>query len=322
MRLFVLSFLTLLILFSCSNYPTEEVALTLVFDRPLLEGKYPSYFKEFAMPYNAENCEKAILFKPIYYVRADISRTEKESNAWYFKNIGENTVEFSTNFLTQFYTDSLVPQYLTRKSEDKNLNIDSYLNNKEDVVFIFSEESALDDYNGTPIIHTARKIQEMIKETACSNTGKKVTIIINPSELSHLEPEIVERTDGEINSESHEIKGDPCSQNTVTDGLDLKEDLMQIVDTKHTYKERDRLARETWKKYFDPMASVTFYVKANQKYPEGFFESGDGANYFIDRLAYMSSITNLNITRIEYHKDTPKISGIVIVECHNASEIQ
>lgn len=322
MKIFVLSILTLLLLISCTGYPTEEIALTLVFDKPLEDGKYPSYFKEFAMPYNAENCEKAILFKPIYYVRADISRTEKESNAWYFKNIGENTVEFSRNFLTQFYTDSLVPQYLTRKSEDKNLNIDSYLHNKEDVVFIFSEESALDDYNGTPVIHTARKIQELIKETSCSNTGKKVTIIINPSELADMEPEIVERTEEEIKSATDELKGDPCKQNTVTDGLDLKEDLLQIIDTKRTYKERDRLARETWKKYFDPMASVTFYIKANQKNPEGFFESGDGANYFIDRLAYMSSITEVNIIRIEYHNDTHKISGIVVVECHNASEIQ
>ncbi|MDP2692578.1 MAG: hypothetical protein Q8O88_02975 [bacterium] len=115
---------------------------------------------------------------------------------------------------------------------------------------------------------------------------------------------------------------DTCTQTTVTDGLNLKEDLMKIVDTKRSYKERDRLARETWKKYFDTMASVKYYIKANQKYPEGFFESGDGANYFIDRLAYMSSITDVNIIRIEYHKENHKVSGIVVVECHNASEIQ
>lgn len=112
-----------------------------------------------------------------------------------------------------------------------------------------------------------------------------------------------------------------CNQTTVTDGLDLKDDLMKIVDTKRSYKERDQLARETWKKYFDPMASVKMYLKPTEKYPD-FWESGDGQNYLIDRLAYKSSITDINIIRIEYHKENSKISAITTVECHNASEVQ
>jgi hypothetical protein len=206
-------------------------------------------------------------------------------------------------------------EFLSKKST--NIDPKVFKFNKENTLFL-SIDKNLKDFS---------ELKKKLDSTLClqdENFSKKVIIFLNNSTeifeglLSPPETHIQGTTEPIIPP----LTGNPCTQNTVTDGLDLKEDLMQIVDTKRTYKERDRLARETWKKYFDSVASVTFYVKANQKYPEGFFESGDGANYFIDRLAYMSSITNLNITRIEYHKDTHKISGIVIVECHNASEIQ
>ncbi len=304
-----------LLLNSCTGFPKEEVALTLVFDEPLQEGKYPSYFKEFTMPFELENCEKAILLKPIYYVRGDISRTEKEANAWYFKDVGENTVEFSTNFLNQFYTDSIVPKYLTQKSENKKLNLDSYLDNEEDIVIIFSEESSLKEYKGFPILNTARDVQLKIKETSCDNKDKKIAIIVNPKELLKEEP-----TPEEDEDEITLILDNPCKQNTVADGLDLKDDLLEIINTNKSYKERDNLAKQVWKKYFDEMASVKMYVKPNQKFPD-FWESGDGSGYLINRLAFMNSIVDINILRIERHVETGKISGLVVIECHNASEV-
>jgi len=305
-------------LFGCGNSNTEDIALTLVFDQPLEDGKYPSYFKEFAMPFEAENCENNFLLKPIYFVRADIKRTEIESNAWYFKDIGTNTVEFSTNFLTQYFTDSITSKYLTSATKNKKTSIDSYLKSEDEVVFLYSEESEMDEYNGTPIYHVAKKIQKKIRETSCDNSSGKVIIIVNPQELLAVSSPI----------DSTEIiippppTGDPCEISTVADGLDLKDDLLKIINTAIGYNKRDQIARATWKKYFDEMASVKMYLKPNQKSPEGMWESGDGANYLIDRLAYMNSITDVNITRLEYHLETKKISGMVIVECHNASEVQ
>lgn len=300
-------------LYSCSSEMTEDIGITLVFDKPLEEGKYPAYIKDFVMPFTIPNCEKNILLKPIYFVRADIKRTEVESNAWYFKDIGENTVEFSTNFLTQYFTDSLATKYLTSPTKNKSLSIKSYLKSEADVVLIYSEESDKDSFEGIPVYNTATRIQEVIKETSCNNAKNKVTVIINPKALESPET-------GGINALPITTIKNPCGANTVADGLDLKDDLLKIIDTKRGYKERDKLAKAIWSKYFDAMAAVTMYLKTNQQNPEGRWESGDGSIYLVDRLAYMNSITDINITRIEYHRDTKKITGITVVECHNASD--
>lgn len=304
---------------SCTSFDREEHALTLVFDQPLVEGKYPSYFKGFSQPLSLESCEKDILFKPIYYVRADISRTEKESNAWYFKDIGENTVEFSTNFLKQYFSDSLVPNYLTKESKGKQVTINSYIKKKDDAVVIFSEESPLDEMEGVPILHTTREVSDKMKELSCNNPQKKITLLINPKELLIEEP----LPPGIPGSDGSEPPIDvPCSMNTVADGLDLKYDLLKVIDTSLSPLERDKLAKQVWTNYFDENAAIKMYLSSSQKFPEGFWESGKGSSYIINRLAYVGSITDLNIARIEYHRESKKISGLTIFECHNASEIQ
>lgn len=113
----------------------------------------------------------------------------------------------------------------------------------------------------------------------------------------------------------------PCNQQTTSKAVSLKEDLLQVINIQNSYKERDKLARIIWEKYFDEMATITKYHSSNQKHPD-YWESGDGANYFIDRLAYKNSIIDINIPRLEFHNKTGKITSMEIVECHNASQIQ
>lgn len=316
-RIILLSLITVsLNLISCGDDPLQ-IPITFVFDQPLPEGKYPSYFKDITEPFSAE-CGTDYLLKPINVARIDIKKAPVETNAWYFEQMGDNTVEFSKNWLTQFYKDSLVVKHLTlpSKRDVKENAIDSYLSKENILTIIYSEESDQELYSEKPIYTSSKEVTNKMREGLCSNTYKEVVVIVNPSKL-------VERTgidEGE-KEPTRITTGDPCTQTTVADGLDLKEELMKIVDTKRSYKERDRLARETWDKYFDPMASVIMYLNLNDKYPD-MWESGDGKNYLVDRLAYKSSITDMNIIRIEYHKDTGKISSITTVECHNASEVQ
>ncbi len=319
MKKIILLAITALITLSCGD--AEPIKLTLVFDEALEEGKYPSYFKDIVTPFEQE-CNDFLL-KPINVTRLDIGKAEVETNAWFFENTGDNTVEFSKGWLDHYFSDSLTNNYLTKKATRESISINSYIKDKNPNVYIYSETAEVDEYEGHEVFTSAKDVNAAIQKNACGNTNKEAIVLINPKELRSiappLPPEIIESgtTTGTATPPSS-----PCEANTVADGLDLKDDLLKIIDTKRSYSERDKLAKETWAKYFDKMAAITMYLKAGQKNPEGRWESGDGSVYLVDRLAYMSSITDVNITRIEYHRETKKISGITVVECHNSSDVQ
>ncbi len=301
---------------------TKPIPLTFVFDKPLNEGRYPDYFETITEPFKSEVCKNCFLLKPINVARIDIKKAPVETNAWYFEQMGDNTVEFSKNWLSQYYKDSLVIKHLTlplKHTVSENA-IDSYLSKEDVLTLIYSEESDKEFYNETPIYTSSKEVTGKIREGLCSSTYKEVVVIVNPSKLARITKPPQGDSLPPIPEIGDPLPGDPCSKSTVPDGLDLKEDLLKIIDTKRTYKERDQIAKATWSKYFDEMASVEMYLKLEDKYPD-FWESGDGSGYLIDRLAYKSSITDINIIRIERHNDTGKISSMVVVECHNASEI-
>ncbi|MGJ8743594.1 hypothetical protein [Polaribacter sp.] len=302
---------------SCGN-ETVSVPITFVFDKPLEEGKYPDYFKEIVTPFSANNCEFDYLMKPINVARLDIKKTPVETNAWYFEQMGDNTVEFSKNWLSQFYKDSIVDKHLTlpAKRVVSKKTIDSYLKKEEVLTLIYSEYSDGETYSEHTIFTSAKEISEQIKESICGNNYKEIIVLVNPSILSTTHAELLPE-DETITTPTQ----NPCNQKTTSKALELKDDLLKIIDTKKSAKERDFIAKEVWAKYFDKNASVKMYVNLNDKYPDK-WESGDGKNYLVDRLAYMSSIIDINITRVEFHRDTNKISSITTVECHNASEIQ
>ncbi|MEX0997621.1 MAG: hypothetical protein WDZ45_11270 [Flavobacteriaceae bacterium] len=317
MRLKLLLISIPLFFISCGGEGTP-IPITFVFDQPLLEGKYPDYFKDITEPFSASECDKDILLKPINVTRLDIKKAPVEINAWYFEQMGDNTVEFSKNWLTQYFNDSLKAKHLTAPSLRKanQDEIDSYLKKENILTLIFAENSDSETYNENTVYHSSKDIIAKIRESLCEDIFSEVVIFVNPSKLVSNNPPLPPTGEGD----PPPGPDDPCQQNTVADGLDLKEAISEIIDTGKKPSERDKIARETWKKYFDENAAITMYLKPNQSSPEGFWESGDGAIYFIDRLAYMSSIIDVNITRIEYHRETKKISGITVVECHNASE--
>ncbi len=320
---FIIGIILISTLFNCNdkqvNYKLVIVSNTFLSQNA--DDPLPSVIREALSPFECETND--LVFVPELSVyRSDL----KDEYAYEIEvpltpenKLRKKLGSYSYVDLKNDYEENLpsmkAGEFLSKKPTNENSKVLKF--NKENTL-VLSIDKNLKDFS---------ELKKKLDSTLClqdENFSKKVIIFLNNSTEIFEGPLPTPETASEGTTEPiiPPLTGDPCAQTTVADGLNLKEDLMQIVDTKHTYKERDRLARETWKKYFDPMASVTFYIKANQKNPEGFFESGDGANYFIDRLAYMSSITEVNIIRIEYHNDTHKISGIVVVECHNASEIQ
>lgn len=251
-------------------------------------------------------------------------------------------VEFQKNFFQNLFEAKIDEEKGKRLLEayeiPKEWKTNKYLNSKveiikylrdldEDVVIMADKEYDSISIKTKPIIFkNEEEFKTLLTRFYCESQTRPDKIVILHNLKSFSDSEIIgtiteKGEEDEIGGGTTSIPTDPCSQTTVADGLDLKDDLLKIVDTKRSYKERDQLARKTWEKYFDPMASITMYLNLKEKYP-AFWESGDGQNYLIDRLAYKSSITDINIIRIEYHKDSGKITAITTVECHNASEVQ
>jgi hypothetical protein len=113
----------------------------------------------------------------------------------------------------------------------------------------------------------------------------------------------------------------PCNNPSLVELMSLRNELLQVIDTSSSMSERSVLAEQIWNKYFDSDAYVANYQHKDDKNPE-VWEPGEGREYFISRIAILKSITDITIFRVEYSKDDHKITGIKLIECHNASELQ
>ena len=308
-------FITYLTINSCGE-DAQPIPITLVFDQPLPQGKYPNYFRDITEPFSAQ-CGVDYLLKPINVARLDIKKAPVETNAWYFEQMGDNTVEFSKNWLSQFYRDSLIINHLTLppKRIVKDKAIDNYLNKKNILTLIYSEDSDQDQYSEKPIYTSAKEVKSRIIEELCNNTYKEVVVIVNPSKLS-VNTETYEI--GKIDSGSEIIKN-PCNQPTTSGALDINDAIKEIIDTNKSLTERLNVAESVWKRYCHTNAYVALYKNKNTESYD-IWDPGSGKNYFTNRLAILESIVSTSIFRIELAKDG-KISGIHIIECQNANEL-
>lgn len=306
-----------ILLMSCGSDATP-IPITFVFDKAIPEGKYPDYFEKITEPFTAIDCSIDYLLKPINVARLDIKKAPIEINAWYFEQMGDNTIDFSKIWLTQYFKDSLVNPHLTlpSKREVSESTLDSYLNKKDVFTIIYSEDSDRESYNETPIFSNPKDVSSKIRQNICGSNFKEIIVLVNPKKLSAIVT-VPKTQAGGLNSTTTL----PCNQQTTSKAFSLKEEILQVINIQNSYKKRDQLAREIWKKYFDEMATITMYNRASQIHPS-YWESGDGANYFIDRLAYKNSIIDINVPRLEFHNKTGKITSMEIVECHNSSQIQ
>ena len=184
--LFPILFLSMLIS-SCT--PPKEVSITFLFDKPIKDAKYPLYFKELTVPFerDCQDDEIGYLLKPINISRLDISNKEVETNAWYFKDIGENEVDFGKLWLEQYFKDSLINPYLTQPSA-KEFLFDNWLANSKDSLYILSEESDINEYKGKKVFNNTKELYTKIQESACTNTSGKILVVVNPTFLKALPP--------------------------------------------------------------------------------------------------------------------------------------
>jgi len=317
-KIILLSLITVtLTLISCGE-DALPIPITFVFDQPLPEGKYPSYFKDITEPFSGE-CGANYLLKPINVARIDIKKAPVETNAWYFEQMGDNTVEFSKNWLSQFFKDSLVVEHLTLPSKRKvNENaIDGYLSKDDILTLIYSEESDQDIYNEIPIYTSPKEVTNKIRQGLCNNTYKEVVLIINPSKLAQSTS--ITGVDEDVVGATATTNKYPCNQPTVNGALDINDAIAEIINTNKTLTERVNEAEDVWKKYCHPNAYVALFKNKDDESID-VWDPGSGKNYFTNRLAILESIVSTSIFRIELANDG-KISGIHIIECQNANEL-
>lgn len=317
-KIILLSLVTVsLTLISCGE-DALPIPITFVFDQPLTEGKYPSYFRDITEPFSAE-CGTDYLLKPINVSRIDIKKAPVETNAWYFEQMGDNTVEFSKNWLSQFYKDSLVVKHLilpSKRAVNENA-IDSYLNKEGVLTLIFSEESDQELYNETPIYTNPKEITSKIRQDLCSNTYKEIVVIVNPAKLAQSTG--ITEVDEDKVGVSTTTNKNPCNQPTVNGALELNDAIAEIINTNKTLTERLNNAEDVWKKYCHPNTYVALFKNKDDESLD-VWDPGSGKNYFTNRLAILESIVSTSIFRIELANDG-KISGIHIIECQNANEL-
>ena len=189
MKKIIYSIFIVFILLSCGN-DKKFIELNFIFDHPIKEGKFPAYFKEISKPFTSSECNIDFFLKPINVARIDISNKSVELNAWYFEKQVETTIESATNWLGQYFTDSLVPKYLTlplkRKIDENSLKNYIEKKKKKYEVIILAEDSELDEYDKVPVIHNAKDVNKKIQELSCKLKGDKVFVLINPTQLNSV----------------------------------------------------------------------------------------------------------------------------------------
>ena len=188
MKKIIPTLLMSLFLLSCGN-DRKEISTTFVFDKPINNStKYPQYFEEITTPFTSEcsGSSTDILMKPINVCRLDVSNKEVETNAWHFKDMGDNTVEFSTLWLKQYYKDSLITPYITQPSI-KDASIENWLENNKDSVYIFAEDSNIKIFKGKQVFSNTKELNAKIKEFSCGNYLDRVIVLVNPNGLKNDE---------------------------------------------------------------------------------------------------------------------------------------
>lgn len=169
-----------ILLISCNE--RKEISITFAYEKPILETKtYPSYFKELTVPFTSD-CNIDVLMKPINITRLDISNKEIQTTAWYFEDIGDNTIEFSKLWLESYFKDSLIDNYLTLPPS-KEVNLENWISNIKDSLYIFDEESEVEYFKGKKVFNSSLELHNKIKEIACNKDVSKVTILVLEAQI-------------------------------------------------------------------------------------------------------------------------------------------
>jgi hypothetical protein len=318
MKQIIKYFLVLIVAFifsSCESVKPEFPKFTLAFDNEI-EGfkvgdNLPSSLKTLLNYYEIDDedseCNGKIFAPNIMFYRSDLVKSEDigvplTMTGRMQKSAGTLS---KINLKAMFNLDLIkIPKLVIKKHEEGKLLEPEYLKNTIEVQIDEKKD-------GLEVLR--KKIQKLLCEGASN-----IVIKINLEEKSP--------TGGVQDTEKPSEGGEttaigPCSNPSLVELMSLRDELLQVIDTSSSMSERSVLAEQIWNKYFDSDAYVASYQHKEDKNPE-VWEPGEGREYFISRIAILKSITDITIFRVEYSKDDHKITGIKLIECHNASELQ
>lgn len=253
-------------------------------------------------------CYQNVYAPEVEYYRVDLDKSEKagtplSSSAKLQKSFGT----LSSVNLKEMYNIDLfkVTNIFVKSGKGKDVKNKSYKNPIK--VNLFSNKTEL------------QKVRDEVKKQLCEGSSQIIFILEN---TPNLDEEITISTDVEKKDENVTTNApqNPCNSKSISEASDLVFEAMQILDTSLDYDVRRENAKNIFKKYFDEQAYVAVYSDHKSKNPK-IWDTGEGVYYFVDRLAALESVNSISVFRAEFSKETGKISGIHIVECHNASEL-
>lgn len=254
-------------------------------------------------------CFGRIFAPEISYERTDLNKSVTIGTPLTFiRNLQKKVKTLSPINLKEGYDVGLltIPKLLLKKNNGEEVK--KSMINKD--VFILK----LNDSK-----KNVEELKKEIQKRLCDeNVSSIIVKVSNEIEVGFVddEPEDVEGDDDEITTP---LPPNPCKVSTVNNAEFLKDDLLKIIDASKSSYERKKIANEIWSKYFTKNAYVAQYLHRNDKNPN-LWNPGEGKMYFVNRLAVLESMTDINIFKIETSTQNGKISGIRIVECHNSSE--
>lgn len=281
----------------------KDVSIVFVFDKPLsnIESGYPEYFTEIAQPYevDCEDGKKGVLPKPVKVARLDINKKEVETNAWFFQDVGENTVDFSKSWLDIYFQDSLPPSYLSEPTVS-TANVDAFITKNKGNTFIYSELVDAGEYKGAKIFNETTEVLNEIKSKACNSDFTKAYVLINPK----------------LNVS--EVFDEPVDDEVEVTNPMLSDEINFIANRKGDQGSRLSKAKDIFPNYFEEGAKVVEVTS------EGRPLNG-GANGFplvkdwLKTLAYSRTIEGVEIKE-EKKSSNGVISELTVWETHRGDE--
>lgn len=281
------------LLVSCGN-KKKVIPITFVFEKPVsAQQKYPDYFYGICEPFTnkCQETKRDVLFKPISISRLDISNKEVETNAWYFEDMGENTVDFGKSWLSQYFKDSTIHQYLLEPSA-RDGSIEQFLSFNKDHTFIFSEDISEPNLYEMPVYSKIQPLKKAVAEFICTKNPESLYILI-------------------LTNSKQPSVGNPISSGTPPVSSDNP--FLSLLDHMKSDEERLREVDNIINTYFTTSATVEQYGQ-NQTISEPAVSVRD----YLNSIVLYRTIEKIDILKAE-KDENGKIWNIKVLEHHNTS---
>jgi len=188
MKKFSIVILFIFILLSCGQ-DKRYLDLTFVFDHPV-ENNYPEVVPNMLLPFSSTECDKLFAFKPIHFIRIDISNKTVKSKFWDNLKARTDVESMDSLALAEWLKSEFGGKpisVLTKKAGNPDKQrIEQYIakqKKKGNIVWIYSEEYMDESYDSIPVFSEISDIRKRLRNIACNLNDKKIFLFINPKFL-------------------------------------------------------------------------------------------------------------------------------------------